>query len=130
MHFFSDLQSEVHPLLLHMVTSGTLGQFQLVFQAEDVGEVLDGALDQSSPSYLNGSGSAMVLSLGGVDLTSVPNKLLQRVHWFLPTNTTNFDGVRLRLDSRIFLYEHDLCNESIKLSEVYAVKSEPIESLN
>ena len=29
-----------------MVTSGTLGQFQLVFQAEDVGDVLDGALDQ------------------------------------------------------------------------------------
>ena len=29
-----------------MVTSGTLGQFQLVFQAKDVGDVLDGALDQ------------------------------------------------------------------------------------
>ena len=29
-----------------MVTSGSLGQFQLVFQAEDVGDVLDGALDQ------------------------------------------------------------------------------------
>ena len=29
-----------------MVTSGTLGQFQLVFQAKDVGDILDGALDQ------------------------------------------------------------------------------------
>ena len=69
------------------------------------------------------SGSAMVLSLGGVDLTSVPKQLLQDVHWFLPANTTNFNGVHLRLDSRIFLYEHDLCSESIKLSEVYAIKS-------
>ena len=70
----------------------------------------------------------MVLSMGGVDLTSVPKKLLQEVHWFLPANTTNFDEVHLRLDSRIFLYEHDLCSESIKLSEVYAIKSEHLGS--
>ena len=85
---------------------------------------------QSSTSYSQGNatGSAMVLSMGGVDLTSVPKKLLQEVHWFLPANTTNFDGVHLRLDSRIFLYEHDLCSESIKLSEVYAIKSEHLGS--
>ena len=69
----------------------------------------------------------MVLSLGGVDLTSVPEKLLQDVHWFLPANATNLDGVHLRLDSRIFLYEHDLCSESIALTEVYAIKSKQVE---
>ena len=69
----------------------------------------------------------MVLSLGGVDLTSVPKKLLQDVHWFLPANATNLDGVHLRLDSRIFLYEHDLCSESIALTEVYAIKSKQVE---
>ena len=37
-----------------MVTSGTLGQFQLVFQEKDVGDVLDGALDQVGvTTYLN-----------------------------------------------------------------------------
>ena len=47
------ITSEVHPQLLSMVTSGPLGQFQLVFQAEDVAEVLDGALDQvESPIFL------------------------------------------------------------------------------
>ena len=53
--FYSGHQiaSEVHPQLLSMVTSGPLGQFQLVFQAEDVAEVLDGALDQvESPIFL------------------------------------------------------------------------------
>ena len=47
-YFRSGLQfaSELHPQLSPMVTSGTLGQFQLVFQEKDVGDVLDGALDQ------------------------------------------------------------------------------------
>lgn len=86
--------------------------------------------EREGPSHSQDSatGSAMVLSLGGVDLTSLPKKLLQDVHWFLPANTTNFNGVHLRLDSRIFLYEHDLCSESIKLSEVYAIKSKHIGS--
>ena len=37
---------EVHPHLSPIVTSGSLGQFQLVFQAEDVIDVVEGALDQ------------------------------------------------------------------------------------
>ena len=64
----------------------------------------------------------MVLSLGGVDLNSVPKKLLQRIHWFLPANMTNFDSVHLRLDTLVFTYDHNLCDETIKIAEVYAIK--------